>query len=148
MAAEGDTADDLAAGAQVNIVHDNRGTGMLTSVCGSDSHFMVDIAVAADFGLGIDDDAAEMSDVEPRTDLGVVGNADAVLILVVVQQDAEQHVHWQQERPLRLQILCRAHEKRVPEPRYVHHGFQECRKRPASVVPEKIGFDCAGVIRP
>lgn len=138
VAAEGDAADDLAAGAQVDVVHDNGGAGIFSAIGGADGHFLIDIAVAADLCLGIDDDAAKVPDVEPGADVGVVRNADAVLVLVVVQQKAGDRVEGQQERAPALQVFCRAHEKRVPEAGDAHYSFQERGNTVFAAVSEKI----------
>ncbi len=54
---------------------------------------MGDVAVPADDHIGIDDDPAEMPDIQAAADLGAVGNGDAELNLEVVQNqpaDGEQ----------------------------------------------------------
>ena len=72
--ADPDAAEDLGVGPELDVVLDDRQRAAVHVV--ADRHPLAERAVGPDDALGMDEDVAEVPDLEPGADLGRLGDAD------------------------------------------------------------------------
>lgn len=113
MVANGDPPDNLGTRPKINVIADDGNSWVFPSISYADCDIVIKIAVLSDSSLPVDNDTAEVTDVQARADLRVVRDVDAKSEPIMIQDNPADDINRKADESERFKKTGCAHPEGV-----------------------------------